>query len=97
MLFFHKYSILDFVAAGNGERLIMRYEHMEEAVFESRPNRFIANVKNKKNETIICHVKNTGRCKELLIPGTKVYIQKAQNPERKTLYDLITVQKDRNW
>lgn len=60
----------------------MRYERMEEAVFESRPNRFIAHVR-RGGETLVCHVKNTGRCRELLVPGTAVYIQKSDNPARK--------------
>lgn len=70
----------------------MRYERMEEAVFESRPNRFIAHV-CRGGETLVCHVKNTGRCRELLVPGTAVYIQKSDNPARKTAYDLISVYK----
>ena len=70
----------------------MRYERMEEAVFESRPNRFIAHVR-RGGETLVCHVKNTGRCRELLVPGTAVYIQKSDNPARKTAYDLISVYK----
>ena len=72
----------------------MKYNKTVKAEFIERPNRFVAKV-NLNGEEIFCHVKNTGRCKELLIPGTKVYIQKAQNPERKTPYDLITVQKGR--
>ena len=70
----------------------MRYERMEKAVFESRPNRFIAHVR-RGGETLVCHVKNTGRCRELLVPGTAVYIQKSDNPARKTAYDLISVYK----
>ena len=70
----------------------MRYERLDDAVFESRPNRFIAHVR-RGGETLVCHVKNTGRCRELLVPGTAVYIQKSDNPARKTAYDLISVYK----
>ncbi|WP_343208341.1 DNA/RNA nuclease SfsA [Anaerolentibacter hominis] len=71
----------------------MKYERINRGIFISRPNRFIARVEiNGKEE--ICHVKNTGRCRELLIPGTEVYVQEALNPERKTRYDLITVRKE---
>ena len=65
---------------------------MVKGIFIDRPNRFIANV-IIDNKTEICHVKNTGRCKELLVKGSTVYLQKSDNPERKTKYDLITVQK----
>ena len=70
----------------------MRYEGMLEARFLSRPNRFVAMVELEEQE-VVCHVKNTGRCRELLIPGAAVYIQKAVNPQRKTPYDLIAVRK----
>lgn len=70
----------------------MIYENIRKAVFLSRPNRFIAHVKLDGKDTV-CHVKNTGRCRELLIPGAAVYIQQAQNPERKTRWDLIAVEK----
>lgn len=70
----------------------MRYERIEKAVFLERPNRFIAYAKIAgKQETI--HVKNTGRCAELLIPGVTVYVQKSDNPTRKTKWDLIAVEK----
>ena len=68
----------------------MKYDNISEAVFIDRPNRFIANVL-LDGEPVVCHVKNTGRCKELLIPGCTVYIQKSDNPLRKTAYDLIGV------
>lgn len=72
----------------------MKYKHIVEATFLERPNRFIAHVDIKgERETI--HVKNTGRCKELLIPGSKVYLAVADNPERKTKYDLVAVEKVR--
>lgn len=70
----------------------MRYKEIEKAVFLKRPNRFIAEVEIQgKRETV--HVKNTGRCKELLIPGTEVILEKSGNPNRKTKYDLICVNK----
>lgn len=70
----------------------MRYEPMVPGIFLARPNRFIAHVEiNGKKE--ICHVKNTGRCKELLQPGARVWCQQFDNPNRKTKFDLITVQK----
>ena len=70
----------------------MHYERIHEAVFLSRPNRFLANVLlNGRQES--CHVKNTGRCRELFIPGVKIWIQESENPARKTKYDLISVQK----
>lgn len=70
----------------------MKYENIESAIFLARPNRFIAKVRLHGQE-VICHVKNTGRCKELLVPGAKVYLEKSANPLRKTLYDLVAVQK----
>lgn len=70
----------------------MKYDNTAEGIFLDRPNRFIAHVKLDGNvETV--HVKNTGRCKELLIPGTKVILEKSSNPSRKTKYDLICVNK----
>ena len=70
----------------------MIYENLREARFLRRPNRFIAHVLLDGEETV-CHVKNTGRCRELLIPGVTVYVQQAANPARKTGWDLIAVQK----
>ena len=70
----------------------MRYERIEKAVFLKRPNRFIAYTElNGRKETV--HVKNTGRCAELLVPGASVYIQRSANPDRKTKWDLISVEK----
>lgn len=70
----------------------MKYGYVADAVFLQRPNRFIAQVLlNGQEETV--HVKNTGRCKELLVPGAKVYLEKGQNPARKTAWDLIAVEK----
>ena len=70
----------------------MRYEQIREAVFLRRPNRFIAMVLLDGRETV-CHVKNTGRCRELLLPGATVYIQHCPAPQRKTAWDLIAVRK----
>lgn len=70
----------------------MRYENMVPGVFLRRPNRFIAHVRIDGREEV-CHVKNTGRCRELLVPEAEVWCQAAQNPLRKTKFDLITVQK----
>ena len=60
--------------------------------FLSRPNRFVAEVEIDGQPTTV-HVKNTGRCRELLLPGATVWLTKSDNPNRKTAYDLITVQK----
>ena len=74
----------------------MKYDSVVPATFISRPNRFIAHVQveeNQNDKIEIVHVKNTGRCKELLIPGCKVYLEKSNNPNRKTKFDLIAVEK----
>ncbi len=70
----------------------MQYANMLPGVFLRRPNRFIAHVEIHGEETV-CHVKNTGRCRELLVPGAKVWCQRSGNPNRKTQYDLIAVEK----
>jgi sugar fermentation stimulation protein A len=70
----------------------MHYQNIVPAVFHSRPNRFIALVEIDGEITTV-HVKNTGRCRELLLPGAKVILAKADNPNRKTQYDLIAVSK----
>ena len=70
----------------------MRYNNMISGKFLARPNRFIAHVQIDGREEI-CHVKNTGRCRELLPAGAKVWCQQFDNPNRKTKFDLITVQK----
>ena len=70
----------------------MQYNEMVEGKFLARPNRFIAHIA-LDGKTEICHVKNTGRCKELLPPGATVWCERSQNPARKTQYDLICVQK----
>ncbi len=71
---------------------MMRYENMVPGIFLARPNRFIAHVEIEGHEQIV-HVKNTGRCRELLPAGAKVWCQHWDNPSRKTKYDLILVQK----
>ncbi len=73
----------------------MKYKNIIEGLFISRPNRFIAKVIIDGKEEIV-HVKNTGRCKELLVPGSKVYLEKSDNLKRKTKYDLISVEKETN-
>ena len=70
----------------------MEYGKMVPGVFLARPNRFIAHVQIDGREEV-CHVKNTGRCRELLPPGAEVWCQESDNPARKTKYDLITVKK----
>lgn len=74
----------------------MHYENMEPAVFLSRTNRFVAYVEQAGKQEI-CHVKNTGRCRELLIPGAELYVQRSDNPARKTALDLISVKKGDQW
>ena len=71
----------------------MKYREVVEGVFHSRPNRFIAMVwVDGKLETV--HVKNTGRCRELLLPNAKVILEVCNQPSRKTKYDLIAVYKE---
>ena len=74
----------------------MRYENMVSGIFLSRPNRFIAYVEIA-GQVEVCHVKNTGRCRELLPEGARVWCQQFDNPNRKTKFDLITVQKGQRW
>lgn len=70
----------------------MRYDNIHKGTFLSRPNRFIANVEiNGKAE--VCHVKNTGRCKELLIEGCTVWLEHSDSASRKTAFDLVAVEK----
>ena len=70
----------------------MKYGKMVKGTFLSRPNRFIAKIEIEGNEETV-HVKNTGRCRELLPPGAEVWCEVSNNPNRKTKYDLITVRK----
>lgn len=70
----------------------MRYENITRGRFIDRPNRFVAHVETgEKIETV--HVKNTGRCRELLLPGAEVYLTEPGTPGRKTRYDLVAVRK----
>ena len=68
----------------------MQYQNISPAVFLERPNRFIARVLLDGQE-VVCHVKNTGRCRELLVPGSQVWVQHCPSPNRKTQWDLIAV------
>lgn len=68
----------------------MKYDNIKKGIFIDRPNRFIANVEID-GKTEVVHVKNTGRCRELLIPGVTVYVQEFKNTTRKTKFDLIAV------
>lgn len=70
----------------------MQYANIRPAVFLSRPNRFIAKVELDGQEETV-HVKNTGRCRELLLPGRTVWLEEGTNPARKTRYDLVAVDK----
>ena len=76
-----------------GSEIIMKYNNILKGKFISRPNRFIAHIEvNGKIE--ICHVKNTGRCKELLVPNATVFVQENNNEKRKTKFSLIGVIKE---
>ena len=78
----------------------MKYDKIVEAIFIERPNRFIARVKiDGAEEVELVHVKNTGRCRELLLPGAEVILEDCieKNPNRKTRYDLIAVKKNGMW
>lgn len=70
----------------------MRYSSVRKGKFLKRPNRFIAEVL-LDDEIAVCHVKNTGRCRELLVPGATVYLNEAASAKRKTKFDLIAVEK----
>lgn len=70
----------------------MKYGEIKEGIFLSRPNRFVARVKIDGEDTAV-HVKNTGRCRELLTEGARVWLEKSNNPERKYQYSLVTVKK----
>lgn len=70
----------------------MKYHRITEGIFLARPNRFIAEVEID-GVRCICHVKNTGRCRELLVAGARVILEESDNPARKTPYDLIAVYK----
>lgn len=70
----------------------MVYGKILPGIFRARPNRFIAHV-DIGGRVEVCHVKNTGRCRELLIPGVKVWLEECDSPTRKTKYDLVAVEK----
>ena len=70
----------------------MKYQTVREARFIARPNRFVAHCE-LDGETVVCHVKNTGRCRELLQPGATVWLAAGENPDRKTAWDLVAVKK----
>lgn len=72
----------------------MKYQNITSGEFISRPNRFVALVKIC-DEVHTVHVKNSGRCKELLLPGAKVFLTESTNVSRKTRFDLIAVEKNR--
>ena len=71
----------------------MKYDNIVAATFIKRPNRFVAHIELEGREEL-CHVKNTGRLGELLLPGAVVYVSHNDNPKRKTKYSLIAVEKD---
>ncbi len=70
----------------------MRYPNICRAAFLERPNRFVARVLLEGREET-CHVKNTGRCRELLLPGAAVWLCRRDDPKRKTAFDLVAVEK----
>ncbi len=70
----------------------MKYENIKIAKFIERPNRFVAYAE-LEGERVVCHVKNTGRCRELLVPGCRVVLNKGEGEKRKTPYDLVAVYK----
>ena len=70
----------------------MKYGQIRQGYFLSRPNRFVARVE-LDGEEVVCHVKNTGRCRELLTPRAVVYLEESDNPNRKTRWDLVGVEK----
>jgi len=72
----------------------MTYEKIVPGIFRQRPNRFIAHVETAQGMQV-CHVKNTGRCRELLVDGAPVYLAESANPARKTRFDLVAVEKGR--
>ena len=71
----------------------MHYASVARAVFRERPNRFVARVETEHGEELLCHVKNTGRCRELLVPGARVILTPGDRPGRRTAWDLVAVWK----
>lgn len=91
-LSFDRSNIFVYTGMERRDGVHMRYETIQKAEFLSRSNRFVAIVKlDGREETV--HVKNTGRCRELLVPGCTVYLSRGDNPARKTAYDLVAVEK----
>ena len=80
------------ITEGNGKKQV-RYERICPGRFLARPNRFIAHVE-AEGRTEVCHVKYTGRCRELLVPGARVWLEESANPARKTRFDLVAVEKE---
>lgn len=74
----------------------MQYAAIKVATFLSRPNRFIAHCR-LAGETVVVHVKNTGKCRELLVPGVPVALNYVPSPQRKTAYDLVAVKTATRW
>ena len=70
----------------------MQYQKILPGFFCPGPNRFVARVE-VDGEEAVCHVKNTGRCRELLVPGARIYLEECRKPGRKTAFDLIAVEK----
>ncbi len=81
------------VNTSEGSINALKYENITNAVFLKRPNRFIAEVEIDGRKEIV-HVKNTGRCRELLVPGCEVWLTAPGTEGRKTKYDLVAVKKD---
>ena len=80
---------MNFDQSEDWELIKLQYKKIEKAIFLERPNRFIAHVLINKNEEIV-HVRNTGRCREILTKGTEVILEKSENPNRKTRYSIIS-------
>ncbi|MDO5147429.1 MAG: DNA/RNA nuclease SfsA [Eubacteriales bacterium] len=74
----------------------MKYKELQKGLFVKRPNRFTAHI-NIEGKEELCHVKNTGRLGELLLPGAEVLVEAADNPKRKTNYSLIAVKEGESW
>ena len=85
-------SLFAIITVLNSKGVPMKYQQIVQATFIERPNRFVAYCEVEGQQYKV-HVKNTGRCKELLIPGATVYLEKGTNPNRKTPYSLIAVEK----
>lgn len=86
-------TLLFIIGKRKGEAGQMKYQGVVEGRFIERLNRFIARVETDSEE-VLCHVKNTGRCRELFTKGAKIYLEKNNSAKRKTAYSLIGVEKD---